>query len=438
MNPLKNDIVPSPIVKTLLGLPLLTLSFCVNTLAGDWPQWLGPARNGVSDEVIAPWMDQPRIVWRQPLPGGFSTPVVAEGVLFVHASVADQDAEQVVAFNSETGEEIWRSSYPRTPYRSELGSGPRATPSVVDGRLYTMGITGVLSSFDCKTGDPIWQVNPYDELQATRPGFGVCSSPLVVDGKILFSVGGEGSGVVAYDAATGKLVWKILDEPAAAASPVLLIRGDGENRQREVVVQTTLRLLGIDPLDGAIRWEHPLVFQPSGVSPTPLLQDNVLVCSTQDNGTLALGLPASSGETPTVEWWDQDVASYFSTGAVGTDERVYLVTNALAPLPRTDLRCVNARSGQQYWVKQGLGYFHLGVIHLTDGKLLLLDDAGNLVLANGTGDNYQELSKSKVCGGTFVNPVLAQGRVYVRDREQVICLELPTGNDPQTDAATRP
>lgn len=392
--------------------------------AGDWPQWLGPDRNGVSGETLAPWTGEPRIAWKQSVGNGFSVPVVAGGRLFVHAAVEGQEAEVVIAFDADSGQELWRDEYPRDAYQSELGSGPRATPTVLDGRLYTIGITGVMSCYDAATGRRLWRTNPYTELQANRPGFGVCSSPLVVGERVILPVGGEGSGVVGYDALTGEIAWKALDEPAAAASPVLLQREAGAAARPEVVVQSTLRLAGVDPQDGTIRWEHPLVFQPSGVSPTPLVVDGLLVCSTQDNGTLALKLPTSETSQPELAWWNQDVSSYFSTGTLDNSGRVLIVTNGFNPLPRADLRCIDVRSGEERWRKDNLGYFHFGLIRLSDGRLLLLDDAGKLILADAGPEGFRELCRAKVCGGTFCNPVLAEGRVYVRDRSQIVCLDL--------------
>ena len=417
---------------------LLVLLAADRVRADDWPQWLGPHRNGVSNESVEPWSQPPSVIWQKEIPGGFSVPVVADGKLFVHTDDPGKDGEQVFAYNAVTGELIWQDRYDRAAYQSALGSGPRATPSVVDGKLYTMGITGVLTCYDSKSGQRLWQKNPFDELQASRPGFGVCSSPLVVDGKIIFSVGGEGSGVVAYDASSGELAWKMLDEPAAAASPILVSHARGEEKRSEVVVQTTLRLLGVDIKDGTILWEHPLVFQPSGVSPTPLMQDDILVCSTQDNGTLALALPKSDDDSPSVAWWNQNVSSYFSTGSVGADGRVFTVTNVFDTFPRADLRCIDARSGKEYWVKKGLGYFHVGLIRLADDRLLILDDAGHLILADVSGDGYRELCRAKACDGTFANPVLARGRVYVRDAKKIVCLSLLTDNQSSTASVASP
>ncbi|MFN0199116.1 MAG: PQQ-binding-like beta-propeller repeat protein [Planctomycetaceae bacterium] len=394
------------------------------SFAGDWSQWLGPSRNGVSAEVIAPWTEQPPVIWRHKAGNGYCSPVIADGIVYIHAAVAGKEEENILAIDLITGARVWSESYPRTAYRSELGVGPRATPAVVNGRIFTFGITGELSSHDAKTGERYWQVNPYTELNASLPGFGVCSSPLVVEGSVIVPVGGTGNGILAYSAETGKLLWSGLDEPAAVASPIVRIRETEEGERIEVIVQTTLRLVGLHPKTGEIYWEHPLVFQPSGVSPTPLALGDLLVCSTQDTGTLTVKLPGKEAASPEQKWWNQEWSSYFSTGTIGADGRAYLVTNAVMPLPRADIRCLNAETGEEQWLKKGVGYFHVGLISAGDGKLLLLDDGGTLILAEPTETELKELSRAKVCGGTFMNPTLSEGRVVVRDNKEVICYDL--------------
>ncbi|MBL8849846.1 MAG: PQQ-binding-like beta-propeller repeat protein [Planctomycetaceae bacterium] len=398
---------------------------CTESAAGDWPQWLGPTRNGVSTETVAPWNKLGDPAWKRETASGFSVPVVAEGLLFVHATVPGQDEEEVIAVDALTGQDVWRDTYAREPYKSDLGVGPRATPSVINGRLYTTGITGVISCYEAKSGHRLWQINPWSDLGVDRPNFGVCASPVIVDGKVVVAVGGEGASIVAYNAETGEEAWKTLDEPAGSASPIVVQRGEGADQVNEVVVQTTLRLVGLDPADGATRWEHPLVFEPSGVSPTSLVINDWLICTTQDTGTLALRLPPAAGTTPpSLAWWNQDLSSYFSTGTVDPSGLVYLVTNQVMPLPRADIRCLDVQSGEEKWLGEGLGYFHIGLILLSDGKLLTLDDGGFLVLAEGGAEGYKELARAKVCSGTFCNPVLADGRLYVRDSKEVICYDL--------------
>lgn len=394
-------------------------------IAGDWPQWLGPARNGVSAETIKPWTELPEPKWIYETGNGFSVPVVSDGIVFVHSAVADKDEEQVHAIDSKTGVKLWSDVYSRAPYSSQLGNGPRATPSVVNAHLFTTGITGVVSCYEAKTGKRAWQMNPWDDLKVPRPGFGVCASPVVVGGKLVVAVGGEGASVVAYDTETGKESWRALDEPAGAASPVVFNNGEGTEARTEVIVQTTLRLVGLSPIDGTVLWEHPLVFEPSGVSPTSLVLGNQLICSTQDTGTLSLLLPAvGATNVPTLQWWKQDLSSYFSTGSVSNNGLAYIVTNQVMPLPRADVRCVDIKSGEEKWVKQNLGYFHLGIIRLADGKLLTLNDAGTVVLWEPNGTEMLELARGKACGGTFSNPVLSDGLLFVRDGKGVSCIDL--------------
>src|SRR5262249_7253950 len=127
--------------------------------AADWPQWLGPNRDASSAEIITPWKGALTVVWRQAAGEGHSSPVTADGRLVFHAKVKDQDAEEVVALDAKTGKPIWRGSYPRGPFTSIFGNGPRATPAVASGKLYTLGVTGILTCWDAADGKQLWQVD---------------------------------------------------------------------------------------------------------------------------------------------------------------------------------------------------------------------------------------------------------------------------------------
>src|SRR5262245_4133862 len=146
--------------------------------AGDWPQWLGPRRDGGSAESVSPWKSAPKVLWRKAVGNAYSSPVVAGGRVFVHSAVAGKEEEIVQAFDAVTGKPLWSDTYKRPAYNSVLGRGPRATPTVAGGKLFTIGINGVLSGYDAEKGKRLWQVDLYKELEATLPRFGVCSSPL--------------------------------------------------------------------------------------------------------------------------------------------------------------------------------------------------------------------------------------------------------------------
>jgi outer membrane protein assembly factor BamB len=394
--------------------------------AADWPQWLGPRRNGSTAEKLAPWKagQAPKVAWRAAVSPGFSSPVVAGGRVFVHAVVKDKEQEQVIAFDAATGRVLWKDSYPRPKFQSVLGTGPRATPTVAGNHLLTLGINGLLTCYGVEKGKRLWQVDLYKQFQAKLPYFAVCCSPLVIGNRVVVSVGGKGHCVVALHLDTGKVEWQALDDPASTSSAVLFA---SPARPRagapDVVFITPLRLVGLDPLDGTLRWEHPMVFQPAGTSPTPIAARNKIVASTQAHGAVAVRV-GKKGDVLTAgaAWQNKEMKSYFSSG-VAAGPLLILVTNVLEPKPAAALTCLEARTGKPLW-KREVGYFHAGVIRTGDGKLLVLNDSGVLTLLEVDATGAKELARAKVCGGTLVTPALAGGRLYVRDGKELICLRL--------------
>jgi outer membrane protein assembly factor BamB len=396
--------------------------------AGDWPQWLGPRRDGSTTEKVAAWTDKepPAVLWRQAVGQGFSSPVVAGGRVFIHAGVKDRDEEEVIALDAASGKLLWKDSYPRPPFMSVLGNGPRATPTVAGKRLYTVGINGLLSCYEVEKGKRLWQVDLYKQFNAELPTFSVCCSPLVIGNRVIVSVGGKGRCVVALHADTGEVQWQALDDAASTSSPAVYARGQRPRAAApDVVFMTPLRLVGLDPLDGTLRWEHPMVFQPQGTSPTPVAVGDKMVASTQAHGAVAIRV-AMNDDKPAAQpaWQHKELKSYFSSG-VAAGDLVFLVTNVVEPLPATAITCLEAKTGKQLWKKDNVGYFHAGLIRTGDGKLLVLSDSGTLSLLHVDEKGPREVARAKVCGGTLVSPALADGRLYARDDKEVICLRLP-------------
>jgi outer membrane protein assembly factor BamB len=405
---------------------LVFLLFASAARADDWPQWLGPRRDGSTTEKVAPWKDDPKVLWRLPVEKGYACPVVAGGRVFIHAPVKDKDAEEIIAIDAISGKVLWREAYERTPYKNVLGSGPRATPTVVGNRVYCCGITGVLTCFQAGSGKQVWQVDTFKKLGKGLPNFGVCCSPLVVGNVVLVSVGGKDCCVVAFEVNKGEMLWKGYDEPASTSSPVLMATPAQPGKLPDVVFMTTFRLLAVNPLDGSLNWEFPLVFQPTaGASTTPLIVGDRLITSTMSNGTTLLQIGSKDQKRVATQLWqNKDLTGYFSTGVVVNKEHVYLVTNAVGDKPSCSLRCVELKGGQELWNKEGVGYWHSGIIRTGDNHLLMLDDSGTLRLIQANSKEYRELARAKVCGGTFSVPALANGRLYVRDDKEVLCIDL--------------
>jgi outer membrane protein assembly factor BamB len=408
-----------PWLRSLLVLVLA----CPFAGAADWPQWLGPRRDGSSPETVAPWKESPKVLWSQPVGEGHSSPVVAGGRVFLHTKVKDKEEEQVTAWDAQTGKELWHTAYPREKFSSLFGNGPRATPTVAEGRLYSFGITGVLTCFEADGGKQLWQVDTLKNFNAKNLFFGLSCSPLVEGKRVLVNVGGKGASVVAFDTDKGDVLWKALDDGASYSSPILVAQG----QSRQAVFLTHDGVVSLNPADGGLYWRYPLTDLLSESATTPVRSGDLLLAGTISLGSVGLRLE-TKGDKPAAEkvWANGDLTCYFSTPVPVGKEHTYLVTGTKPPAlnPEATLRCVETATGKELWKKPKVGRYHASLLRTGDDKLLLLDDGGHLILLEPDPKEYRELARSKVCGETWAHPALADGRLYVRDMDKLYCLQL--------------
>lgn len=403
-------------------LRALLVLVCLGSVgrAEDWPQWLGPRRDGSSTEIVAPWKETPKALWRAPVGEGHSGPVVAAGRLFLHTKVNGKDEEEVTAYDAVSGKVQWQQSYARAPFSSQFGHGPRATPLIDGKRLFTLGVTGILTCWDIESGKQVWQLDTLKTFNAPNLTFGISASPLLVDKHLLLNVGGKGTGLVALDKETGQVVWKAHDDPASYASGVLITIG----QQRQAVFLTQRRLIGLDPATGKEFWSHPFQDLLSESSTTPVRVGDLLIGSSVTLGSIALRFGDASESTPREAWKSAILTCYFATPiAVGTDH-LYMVTGRILN-PGAALRCVDVKTGKPLWLKDKVGKYHSSLLKTGDQKLLMLEENGALVLVDPDPKEYKELARAKVCGMTWVHAALAGGKLYVRDGRELICLEMP-------------
>jgi outer membrane protein assembly factor BamB len=404
----------------LLG-PLLVAFASGTAGADDWPQWLGPTRDGVSAEKVAPWKDSPKVVWKEEVGEGHSSPIVAGGRVYLHDKVAGKDEEEVVARDSSTGNEIWRESYPRAAFDSMFGHGPRATPVLSGDKLITLGVTGILTCWEAARGKKVWQTDTLKEFGAKNLMFGVSCSPVVEGGLVIVNVGGAGASIVAFKRDSGEVAWKVLDDRASYSSPIVT----GLGAERQVIVLTQKELVGLSPADGKVFWTYPFVDKLSESSSTPALSGDLVIASSVTGGSGCVKVSAKEGKPGMGEAWkNPQLNCYISTPMSVGKDRLYMVTGKLKRPPSATLRCVDAATGKELWNKPDVGIYHASLIRTGDGKLLMLDDNGALELLEPNDTEYKELAKSKICGPTWSHPALAGGKLYIRDHADLICLQL--------------
>ena len=394
----------------------LTAMTALASNAADWPQFLGPTRDNASSEKVAAWKDAPKVLWRQPVGDAHSSPVVANGVVYAFFKPKGKDADMLTAYKAETGEQLWQQSYDREKFTPAFGAGPRGTPVVDGGKVYTLGNTGVLACWDAKTGDVVWKVETLKDFKAKNLFFGVSTSPTLMGDYVVVMVGGKDAGIVAFEKATGKPAWHTSSDPASYASPLSL--GDGGKQELIFLTGSHIRAVGAD---GKEHWAFPFKDRLNESSTTPVKAGDLIIGSSVTAGSVALSVKDNA---PKEVWKDKKLTCYFSTPVL-VEKHLYMI-NGVASLTKAaiTLRCVEATTGKVAWEKPNIGKYHAAMIRTADNKLLMLDDAGNLLLLQPDPTGYKELAKAKVCGATWAHPALSNGIVFVRDDKELIAVKL--------------
>ena len=407
---------------------LIVLMLTMTAPAGDWPQWLGPNRDGTSPEIVKPWAEPPKVLWRVAVGEGHSSPVVADDRVYLHFKTPNKDEEQLAAYSATTGMVDYSFSTGRKPFSSPFGAGPRATPAIgQDGVMVSYGVTGLLDAHHVPGPKPslIWSINSLNQFHAPIPKFGVSASPIIDEKRAIAMVGGKGASLVAYEPDGARVVWKALDDPASYASPIITEHGG----KRQLIALTGEAVVSLDPANGDLYWRYPFRDAINESSTTPLRVGDLIVASSVTLGSVALKLTTKDGKPAVTEVWKNPaLCCYFSTPVAVGDKYLYMVTGSLIAAmtnkPESALNCVETATGKVLWTKPKVGKFHATLIRTGDDKLLMLSDTGDLTMIDPDPKEYRELARAKVCGETWAHPALANGRLYLRDNKELICLQL--------------
>ncbi len=403
--------------------------------AGDWPQLLGPQRDGhaAADERIAEsWPDAgPKARWRRPIGRGYAGPVVVgETVVVFHREASrggSGDEEVIEAIDAASGQTRWRDAHP-TRFRPQVGGGdgPLCTPVVHGGRVVTYGATGMLSCHELATGRRLWQRQTHREFDAREGYFGAGSTPLVTgEGEaacVVTLVGGTKgeTGIVAVALADGSTRWMATREPAGYSAPIAVSLGG----RPHVLAVTRYRCLLLDAADGGVRWEFPFGMRgPTVNAATPVLlppgdRPRLLVTAAYGIGSVAAAFDVDDA-TPLWKGVDS-LASQYCTPLL-VDGLLYGF-DGRDDVPPASLVCLDPATGEVRWREQGLGY---GTLIEADGKLIAATTDGELLLIRPDPAGLRVLARCRPREATLRGlPALAGGRLYLRDDATLACLEL--------------
>lgn len=399
---------------------LLWLSANASAQTANWPQWGGPQRNFMVEAkgLAEAWpAGGPKRLWSRELGEGHSSVVVDAERLYTMYSKGEQ--ELVIALDAATGKTIWEKGYaaPTSGLKLEHGRGPHSTPLVAGDLLITVGVIGKLQAFEKQTGKVVWSHDLWQEYGGMRMGRGYSCSPLAYKNTVIVTVGGAGQSLMAFDQKTGAVVWKKQDFDLSPSTPTL-IKVDGQD---QLVIVLADHVVGLDPDNGELLWKHPHQCD-WGLNITPPLwgADNILfISSAYSGGSRALQLQQSGGKTTVKELWASRRMRVHHGTMIRLGDLVFGSSGDFGPAPMT---AIDVKTGNVVWQDRS---FPKANFVYADGKLILLDEDGQLALVSLSPQGMKVISKAVALEHTaWTPPTLAGTKLYARDRKTIVALEL--------------
>jgi len=463
--PAGRKVVPFQTRRILCAVLLLALTSSPKAAADDWPQWLGPNRDGVWREtgILESFpAGGPKTLWRTPIKSGYSGPAVAGGRVYI----TDRDrqlasepgdpfarsdvpgAERVLCLNEADGRVLWQHSYP-CRYTISYAAGPRVTPLIHDDKVYTLGAEGHLLCLEAKTGKVLWSRNFKADFNIKAPMWGFAGHPLIDGERIICVAGGSGTTAVAFDRNSGKEIWRALDASEPGYSSPVIYEAGG---RRQLIILHAEAANSLDPSTGSVYWSVPFKNRMGLGVATPRKLGDLLFFTSFYDGSLMLKLEASDPKA-SVLWRSENV-----------DERRTTHLNSIIPTPFLEnghiygicsygqLRCLVAATGERVWETlqatsastsapaaasgdkkpQPVRWGNAFLIKNGD-RFFLFNEHGELIIAKLSPAGYEEISRARILEPTnrdpgrpvvWSHPAFANRRVYARNDREIVCVDL--------------
>jgi outer membrane protein assembly factor BamB len=394
---------------------LFCLAIEATAQTGEWPQWRGPNRDGISKEtgLLKQWPAQgPPLIWKATGAGrGYSSMSISNGRLYTLGLRGDR--EYVISFDISAGKEVWSTAH-GSAFRNDRGDGPRGTPTVDGDKVYALGGAGDLSCLDTKTGRIVWTMNILKKFGGSNIQWGISESPLVVGEKVLVNPGGPGASIVALNKKDGSLIWKSQSDTAGYSSAIALDAGGVS----QAVFFTSRRAMGLDLRDGRLLWEYERPSNDTANVATPIVKANrVFVSSDYGTGGGVVEIqPGTKGLTAQEIWFTKDMRNHHSSSV--------LVGDYLYGFSSSILTAMKFDTGEIAWRDRSVGK---GSLVYSDGNLYCFSENGVVGLVEATPQGYHEKGRFRIQQDslpTWTHPVVAGGKLYIRDQDTIYAYDV--------------
>jgi outer membrane protein assembly factor BamB len=392
----------------IIAVAGLTAVLAAQNAGLDWPQWRGPGRDGTLAAFAEPkeWPDTLNRRWKVEVGTGYATPIVVGNRVYAFTR---QDVNEVMrALDAGTGKVVWETSYP-APFEmnsatSRHGPGPKSTPTFANGRLFSLGMSGIVTAFDAATGKQIWQ-KPSPPIE---PTYHTAQSALVDRGLVILHVGGNNQGALtAFDAATGAVKWAWNGDGPAYGSPILA-EFDGT---RQVIVFSQVNLIGVDAASGQLLWRVPFTARSVTNSITPLVYGQTVIVSGQGKPLTAYRISKRNDQWAAEVAWENDQLQMSFSNPVLVRDAVF----SLSPLNSGQFFWADAKTGNTLWRSAPRQAGNAAIVRSADYLFVLKDD-GQLMVARSTPGGFEPLKTYTVAdSATWAPPVISGNRVFVKD-----------------------
>jgi len=383
--------------------------------AGEWPQWRGPNRDGISKEtgLLKQWpAEGPPKVWKtNGLGNGYSTVSISNGRIFTLGLTGNR--EFVIALDARDGRPLWVQAHGGR-FSNNRGDGPRGTPTVDGDRLYALGGNGDLTCLEAVNGKIVWTFNMLEKFGGSNINWGISESPLVLGDRLLVNAGGPSASIVALNKKDGSLIWKSQSDRAGYSSAITLETGGIP----QAVFFTHQRALGVDVRNGNLLWDYSQVANRTANVATPIVKGNrVFVSSDYGTGCALLEIkPSGQGLSAREIYFNRDMKNHHSSSV--------LIGDTLYGFSSAILTAMQFDDGQVLWKDRGVGK---GSLVYADGHLYCFSEKGIVGLVEATSSGYQEKGRFSVPQEslpTWSHPVVAGGRLYLRDQDSLYAFDV--------------